>query len=127
MVVEVYVSGTIFKIPNSWMPRVVALLTSLQAFVDVPDDVRVEVKLVSVGPNPIKIIAEIRAITGKSLNEAKKLMIDPPKGRGASLGRFSYERAEEIRRRIAEAGGSVTFPHPLKLLGDQADATAPVT
>ena len=63
MVVEVYVSGTIFKIPNSWMPRVVALLTSLQAFVDVPDDVRVEVKLVSVGPNPIKIIAEIRAIT----------------------------------------------------------------
>lgn len=64
------------------------------------------VELTESGPNKISVIKVVREITQKGLKEAKDLVDGAPKvvKEGASK-----EEAEEIKKKIEEAGGKVTL------------------
>ena len=58
--------------------------------------------LVSSGDKKIQVIKEVRAITGLGLKEAKDLVEGAPKPIKEGI---SKEDAEEIKKKIEEAGG----------------------
>ena len=58
--------------------------------------------LVSAGDKKIQVIKEVRAITGLGLKEAKELVEGAPKPIKEGV---SKEDAEEIKKKIEEAGG----------------------
>ena len=58
--------------------------------------------LVSSGDKKIQVIKEVRAITGLGLKEAKELVEGAPKPIKEGI---SKEDAEEIKKKIEEAGG----------------------
>ncbi|MFQ5456991.1 MAG: 50S ribosomal protein L7/L12 [Myxococcota bacterium] len=60
--------------------------------------------LTSAGEKKIQVIKEVRAITGLGLKEAKDLVESAPK---AVKEGVSKDEADEIRKKIEEAGGSV--------------------
>jgi len=60
--------------------------------------------LVSAGPNKISAIKAVREITGLGLKEAKDLVEGAPK---PVKGSIPKEQAEEIKKKLAEAGATV--------------------
>jgi large subunit ribosomal protein L7/L12 len=62
------------------------------------------VVLVSAGPEKIKVIKEVRAITGLGLKEAKDLVDGAPKTVKEDV---SKPEAEEIKKKLEEAGAKV--------------------
>jgi large subunit ribosomal protein L7/L12 len=62
------------------------------------------VVLVEAGANKINVIKEVRAITGLGLKEAKDLVEGAPKEVKAGV---SKAEAEEIRKKLADAGATV--------------------
>ena len=56
------------------------------------------------GANKINVIKVVREITGLGLKEAKELVDNPPK---AVKEQATKEEAEEIKKKIEEAGGKV--------------------
>jgi large subunit ribosomal protein L7/L12 len=62
------------------------------------------VVLIGQGDKKIQVIKEIRAITGLGLKEAKALVDGIPANVKEGI---SKEEAEEVQKRIEEAGGSV--------------------
>jgi len=56
------------------------------------------------GANKINVIKVVREITGLGLKEAKDLVDNPPK---AVKEGISKEEAEELRKKLAEAGADV--------------------
>jgi large subunit ribosomal protein L7/L12 len=60
--------------------------------------------LTSAGDKKIQVIKTVRAITGLGLREAKELVDGAPKPIKEGL---TQEEAEEIKKQIEEAGGSV--------------------
>jgi large subunit ribosomal protein L7/L12 len=56
------------------------------------------------GANKINVIKIVREITGLGLKEAKELVDNPPK---AVKEAVSKDEAEEIKKKIEEAGGKV--------------------
>ncbi len=56
------------------------------------------------GANKINVIKVVRELTGLGLKEAKELVDNPPK---AVKEAVSKEEAEEIRKKLAEAGADV--------------------
>jgi large subunit ribosomal protein L7/L12 len=58
--------------------------------------------LISSGDKKIQVIKEVRAITGLGLKEAKDLVEGAPKTIKEGI---SKEDAEEIKKKIEEAGG----------------------
>jgi large subunit ribosomal protein L7/L12 len=62
------------------------------------------VVLVEAGANKINVIKEVRAITGLGLKEAKDLVEGAPKEVKAGV---SKAEAEEIRKKLADAGAKV--------------------
>lgn len=118
MLIEFAVGGAVFKISEDWAPRVIALLQALEAVQSVPLDFKVELTITSVGPKVIAVIKEVRALTG----ESKEMVIDNGRDKNMpiSLGRYPYERVRQIIDTFADAGATVTMPHPLMLLGEQA-------
>ena len=60
--------------------------------------------LASAGPNKISVIKVVREITGLGLKEAKDLVEAAPKAVKEGL---SKEQAEEIKKKLAEAGATV--------------------
>ena len=63
-----------------------------------------DVILASVGDKKINVIKEVRAITGLGLKEAKDLVEAAPK---AVKEAVSKEEAEEIKKKLEEAGAKV--------------------
>ena len=62
------------------------------------------VVLAEAGANKINVIKEVRAITGLGLKEAKDLVEGAPKDVKAGV---SKAEAEEIRKKLADAGAKV--------------------
>lgn len=62
------------------------------------------VVLVNSGDKKINVIKEVRAITGLGLKEAKDLVDNPPKPIKEGV---SKQEADDIKKKIEEAGGSV--------------------
>ncbi|MBA2848510.1 50S ribosomal protein L7/L12 [Thermosulfuriphilus ammonigenes] len=63
-----------------------------------------DVILKEAGSQKIKVIKEVRAITGLGLKEAKELVESAPKPIKTGV---SKEEAEEIKKKIEEVGGTV--------------------
>jgi large subunit ribosomal protein L7/L12 len=63
-----------------------------------------EVILASIGEKKINVIKEVRAITGLGLKEAKDLVESAP---AAVKEGVSKDEAEEIKKKLEEAGASV--------------------
>ena len=63
-----------------------------------------DVVLAAFGDNKINVIKEVRAITGLGLGEAKALVEGAPK---AVKEAASKAEAEDIKKKIEEAGGTV--------------------
>lgn len=65
-----------------------------------------DVVLAAIGDKKIEVIKEVRAITGLGLKEAKDLVESAPKAvkEGVSKG-----EAEEIQKKLEEAGAKVEF------------------
>ncbi|WP_456434270.1 50S ribosomal protein L7/L12 [Thermosulfuriphilus sp.] len=63
-----------------------------------------DVILKEAGSQKIKVIKEVRAITGLGLKEAKELVESAPKPLKTGV---SKEEAEEIKKKIEEVGGTV--------------------
>lgn len=63
-----------------------------------------DVILTSGGAKKIQVIKEVRALTGLGLKEAKDLVDGAPKPVKEAV---SKEEAEEIKKKIEEAGGTV--------------------
>jgi large subunit ribosomal protein L7/L12 len=61
-----------------------------------------DVILISQGDKKIQVIKEVRAITGLGLKEAKDLVESAPK---AIKEGIEKDQAEEIKKKIEEAGG----------------------
>ena len=63
-----------------------------------------DVILTSIGENKINVIKEVRSITGLGLKEAKETVESAPK---AIKEGVSKEEAEEVKKKLEEAGASV--------------------
>jgi large subunit ribosomal protein L7/L12 len=63
-----------------------------------------DVLLLSAGDKKIQVIKEVRAITGLGLKEAKDLVESAPKAIKEAVPK---DEAEEIKKKIEEAGGQV--------------------
>jgi large subunit ribosomal protein L7/L12 len=63
-----------------------------------------DVILASFGDNKINVIKEVRAITGLGLTEAKTLVESAPKAIKEGVNKAE---AEEVKKKIEEAGGTV--------------------
>ena len=63
-----------------------------------------DVILVDAGANKINVIKEVRAITGLGLTEAKALVEGAPKAVKEGVNKAE---AEDIKKKIEEAGGTV--------------------
>jgi large subunit ribosomal protein L7/L12 len=64
------------------------------------------VELTEAGPNKISVIKIVREVTGKGLKEAKDLVDGAPK---AIKENVSKADAEELKKKLEEAGGKVTL------------------
>ena len=63
-----------------------------------------DVILTSIGEKKINVIKEVRAITGLGLKEAKEAVESAPKAIKEGIAK---EEAEEIKKKLEEAGASV--------------------
>lgn len=64
------------------------------------------VELTDAGANKINVIKVVREATGKGLKEAKDLVDGAPKPVKENIGKAE---AEELKKKIEEAGGKVTL------------------
>lgn len=71
---------------------------------DAEEKTEFDVVLTAVGASKINVIKEVRAITGLGLKEAKDLVEGAPK---AIKEAVSNDEAEEIKKKLEEAGASV--------------------
>lgn len=68
------------------------------------EEVDVDVILVSVGSEKIKVLKEIRTITGLALKEAKDLVDNPPRPVKEGLKK---EEANELKKKLEELGATI--------------------
>ena len=67
-----------------------------------------DVILTSIGEKKINVIKEVRGITGLGLKEAKEAVESAPK---AIKEGVSKEEAEEVKKKLEEAGASLSLIH----------------
>ena len=79
-------------------------VSSGDAAAPVEEKTEFDVILTSIGEKKINVIKEVRAITGLGLKEAKEAVESAPK---AVKEGVSKEEAEEIKKKLEEAGASV--------------------
>ena len=70
----------------------------------VEEQTEFDVILTGAGSQKIQVIKEVRAITSLGLKEAKELVDNPPKAVKEAIPK---EEAEEIKKKIEAAGGTV--------------------
>ena len=85
-------------------PVAIAAAPTGEAKEETPEKTEFDVVLTAVGDKKIQVIKEVRAITGLGLKEAKALVdqIPAPVKEG-----ISKEEAEEIKKKLEEAGATV--------------------
>ena len=81
-----------------------AASTGAEVAVSEEEKVQFDVVLVSAGEKKIPVIKEVRAVTNLGLKEAKALVEEAPKPVKEKVGK---EEAEEIKKKLEEAGASV--------------------
>jgi len=72
----------------------------------VEEQTEFDVELTSVGDKKIQVIKAVREITSLGLADAKKLVEDAPK---AVKQACSKDEAEELKKKLEDAGASVTL------------------
>jgi large subunit ribosomal protein L7/L12 len=88
-------------------PMAVAMspgVAAAPAVAEVEEQTEFKVILKEVGPEKIKVIKEVRALTGLGLKEAKAVVDEAPKPIKESV---SKEEAEKIKAKLAEVGATV--------------------
>jgi large subunit ribosomal protein L7/L12 len=85
-------------------PAAMAAVQGAVAAAPAEEKTEFTVVLAETGPNKINVIKEVRAITGLGLKEAKDLVEGAPKEVKAGV---SKAEAEEIRKKLADAGAKV--------------------
>ncbi|MBU0568249.1 50S ribosomal protein L7/L12 [bacterium] len=75
-----------------------------QAAAPVEEKTEFDAVLISFGEKKIQVIKEVRAITSLGLKEAKELVEGVPKAIKEGIPK---EQAEEIKKKIEDAGGTV--------------------
>ena len=103
------IAGLVKDLEEKWgvsaaAPVAVAAGPAAAAAEAVEEKTEFDVILKAAGANKIAVIKEVRAITGLGLKEAKDLVESAPKPvkEGASK-----DEAEELRKKLAEAGAEV--------------------
>ena len=71
----------------------------------VEEQTEFDVELTSIGDKKIQVIKAVREITSLGLADAKKMVEDAPK---AVKEACSKEEAEEIKKKLEDAGATVT-------------------
>ncbi len=74
--------------------------------VEVEEKTEFDVELTEIGAEKIKVIKEVRGITGLGLKEAKELVESAPK---IVKEAASKDEAEEIKKKLEEVGAKVTL------------------
>jgi large subunit ribosomal protein L7/L12 len=74
------------------------------AAAEVEEKTEFNVLLKEIGPEKIKVIKEVRALTGLGLKEAKAVVDEAPKMVKEGVGK---EEAEKIKAKLAEVGATV--------------------
>ncbi|MDD9970106.1 MAG: 50S ribosomal protein L7/L12 [Myxococcales bacterium] len=106
------VAGLVKALEESWgvsaAPVAVAGVGGPAAVDAAPEEEQTEftVELASAGDKKIQVIKAVREITSLGLADAKKLVEDAPK---AVKEGVSKEEAEEYKKKLEEAGASVTL------------------
>ncbi|MDD9946900.1 MAG: 50S ribosomal protein L7/L12 [Myxococcales bacterium] len=106
------VAGLVKALEESWgvsaAPVAVAGVGGPAAADAAPEEEQTEftVELASAGDKKIQVIKAVREITSLGLADAKKLVEDAPK---AVKEGVSKEEAEEYKKKLEEAGASVTL------------------
>lgn len=85
-------------------PVAVAAAAAPAAAAAAEEKTEFDVVLAEVGPNKINVIKVVREITGLGLKEAKELVDNCPKPLKEGV---SKEDAEEIKKKLEEAGAAV--------------------
>jgi len=93
-----------FGVSAAAAPVAMAAAPAAESKEEAPEKTEFDVVLTSVGDKKIQVIKEVRAITGLGLKEAKALVdqIPAPVKEGVPK-----EEAEEIRKKLEEAGATV--------------------
>ena len=84
-------------------PVTAAVGASVEAVSSADEKTEFEVVLASIGEKKINVIKEVRSITGLGLKEAKEAVEAAPK---AIKEGVSKEEAEEVKKKLEEAGAS---------------------
>ncbi|MCR5004976.1 MAG: 50S ribosomal protein L7/L12 [Clostridiales bacterium] len=74
--------------------------------VEVEEKTEFDVELTEIGAEKIKVIKEVRGITGLGLKEAKELVESAPKVVKEAV---SKEEAEELKKKLEDVGAKVTL------------------
>ena len=74
--------------------------------VEVEEKTEFDVELTEIGAEKIKVIKEVRGITGLGLKEAKELVESAPKVVKEAV---SKEEAEELKKKLEDIGAKVTL------------------
>ena len=74
--------------------------------VEVEEKTEFDVELAEIGAEKIKVIKEVRGITGLGLKEAKELVESAPKVVKEAV---SKEEAEELKKKLEDVGAKVTL------------------
>jgi large subunit ribosomal protein L7/L12 len=103
-------SGLVKELEEKWgvsaaAPVAVAAAPAAAAAAPVEEKTEFDAVLSDVGPNKIEVIKVVRAITGLGLKEAKDLVEAAPKPIKEAV---SKGEAEDIAKKLAEAGAKVT-------------------
>ncbi|HUM82881.1 MAG TPA: 50S ribosomal protein L7/L12 [Lachnospiraceae bacterium] len=85
---------------------VVAAAGAGEAAEAVEEKTEFDVELTEIGPSKVKVIKVVREVTGLGLKEAKDLVDAAPKVVKEAM---SKEDAEELKKKLEEAGGKVTL------------------
>lgn len=91
---------------SSAAPMMMAAGPAAGGAVAVEEKTEFTVELTEAGPNKINVIKVVREVTGKGLKEAKDLVDSAPK---AIKENVSKAEAEELKKKLEEAGGKVTL------------------
>lgn len=129
--------GVRYELPDEVYDAVVTLLqrTAVSAR-NLNGDLRVEVRILDAGPRMVKVIKEVRDLTGLSLKNAKYLVDKarrvqggpPSEGggqphpsydpRGAVIGTVDFPTALKWKAALESAGAMTNVPHPLEALAE---------
>ena len=110
-----------FVIPHDLADAVARMCAAAHEITEATNGTQVPVYLVGSGANYIACIKFIRQVTGKSLKDAKAFCDRARGGERMLLGRFAWNKAQQIKDEGADYDAIVEIPSPLEMLAEQAE------